>query len=596
MKSNGMDRTRGVFVLIIAAAVIIVLVSVVINAVGNNSGAGTDPGGGGQAAQPTEPPAGSVVVIVQSANTKEDWLDIMEERFNALNKTTEDGQRVIVEVKHTGSPMLPEHEPVMWSPANQSWVDDLNQDWMDTEGHEIISDACPGTVSIPIGIAMWRPMAEALGWPDADITWGDIVELALDPDGWASYGHPEWGVFRYGHGHPTFSNSGRLSIVAEIYAAGIEAGSLSASDALTVDNVWDQEAMDAVEAVQQATFHYGERDTFLLDKMVRRGPDYLHAVTNYEGNVVRWNALYGPEGTGELRFPLVLIYPKDGTFWMDHPMCVLDRADWVSEAEIEGAEMFRDFILEKEQQEAVVETGLRPALEEGIQLTEPLSIENGVNPNVNKKNVPVLPLPSDEVIDNVIDMWLQVKKPAVVVMVIDVSGSMRGQPMQSAAKGAQEFLNFMNANDEIITIVFNDQVTPLEPSGVVGEVREELRRRVGGLVAGGGTALHKVTVDAFTLIEEIREADIAAGTRRTYSIVLMTDGRNEANDGVAESYMLSVLPEGTESDEVHIYTIAYGDNANDDLLNRIANRTNGHFYQASTENIEEIYFQISSEF
>ena len=40
---------------------------------------------------------------------------------------------------------------------------------------------------------MWRPMAEALGWPKKPVSWEQLIELANEPKGWSSYGHPEWG-------------------------------------------------------------------------------------------------------------------------------------------------------------------------------------------------------------------------------------------------------------------------------------------------------------------------------------------------------------------------------------------------------------------
>jgi Ca-activated chloride channel family protein len=60
--------------------------------------------------------------------------------------------------------------------------------------------------------------------------------------------------------------------------------------------------------------------------------------------------------------------------------------------------------------------------------------------------------------------------------------------------------------------------------------------------------------------------------------------------------MLSRLPSGTEAAGVKIYTIAYGDDADVDLLRTLANRTNGKQFDGNVENIEEVYFLISSEF
>ena len=72
----------------------------------------------------------------------------------------------------------------------------------------MVSEQCPRIVYAATGFAMWRPMAEALGWPDKPIGWKTIAELAGDPQGWAKYGHPEWGQFKFGHAHPEKSSTG----------------------------------------------------------------------------------------------------------------------------------------------------------------------------------------------------------------------------------------------------------------------------------------------------------------------------------------------------------------------------------------------------
>src|SRR5262249_62237057 len=66
---------------------------------------------------------------------------------------------------------------------------------------------------------MWKPMAEALGWGKKPIGWSDIFALARNQKGWDAYGYPQWGRFKFGHTHPQFSNSGLISLFAEVYAA-----------------------------------------------------------------------------------------------------------------------------------------------------------------------------------------------------------------------------------------------------------------------------------------------------------------------------------------------------------------------------------------
>jgi hypothetical protein len=46
---------------------------------------------------------------------------------------------------------------------------------------------CLELTSVPVGIAMWRKMAQALGWPSKPISFKQLIDLAQDPDGW--YAH-----------------------------------------------------------------------------------------------------------------------------------------------------------------------------------------------------------------------------------------------------------------------------------------------------------------------------------------------------------------------------------------------------------------------
>jgi Ca-activated chloride channel family protein len=77
---------------------------------------------------------------------------------------------------------------------------------------------------------------------------------------------------------------------------------------------------------------------------------------------------------------------------------------------------------------------------------------------------------------------------------------------------------------------------------------------------------------------------------------LLSDGMNDTDGGPTESDMLSQLPSGAEASGVKIYSIAYGDDADLNLLKTLANRTNGGQFSGDVENIEAVYFLISSEF
>ncbi|MCP4541284.1 MAG: VWA domain-containing protein [Chloroflexi bacterium] len=587
---DSITRTRWIFVLIVIGALFIVGVSLVCQVAAPWGDGEDEPAPTSVSVDNTPPPTGAVVVEIHSSNTKQDWMNQVIASFNAEGHTV-NGNPIVVTVAHVGSGSSMNNildgkiQPVVWSPGSDLWVTSINQAWQDRTGGRLINDECPATLRLPLAIAIWQPMAEALGWPDTPIGWDDLTTLSTDPDGWAAYGHPEWGQFKFGHPHPEHSNSGMLSLVAEVYSAA------RLTEGLTVDTVKSQAVIDDVGAVEQQVFHYGKKDTDILLRMTQRGPEYLHAVTSYEANVIKWNRDHG----SELRFPLVAIYPDDGTFWVENPYCILDAADWVSDDQKEAAAIFRDYLLSSEQQKLAIDWGLRPA-DTSVPLHAPIDMEHGAVPAITIEQVPHLAYPTDEIVGHILDVWHQVKKKATVVMLLDTSGSMQGEKIKSAVEGAATFVNQMDPADEVHVVIFASVVTELPYAGQVGQVREQLNSSLRSLYAEGATALHETVIYGVDLIEELKAGDEAAGEHRLYGIVLLSDGMNDIDGGPSENDMLSNLPSGTEASGVKIYAIAYGDDADMDVLATLANRTNGKQFTGDVEDIEAVYFLISSEF
>ncbi|OQY49093.1 MAG: hypothetical protein B6242_00150 [Anaerolineaceae bacterium 4572_78] len=535
-------------------------------------------------------PANAVHVEIYSSNTKQDWMNQIIETFNAEKHVVDDNV-IVVTVKHVGSGssmnaiLDDEAKPVVWSPGSDLWVTNINQAWKDRTGQEIISDECPATLRLPLAIAMWKPMAEALGWPNKPVGWDDLAKLANDPDGWAMYGHPEWGQFKFGHPHPEHSNSGMLSIVAEVYSAA------QLTEGLTVDIVKSKPVVESLGAIEQQVFHYGKKDTDILRKMTNRGPQYLHAVTSYESNVIKWNR----DNADQLRFPFVAIYPDDGTFWVENPYCILDKADWVDDTQKKGAVQFRDYLLAEEQQKLAIDWGLRPA-DLGILLHAPIDIEHGAVPSITPNEVPHLAYPSNEIVGHIIDTWHQVKKKATIIMLMDTSGSMQGAKIKQAVEGAAVFFEQMDPNDEVYLVTFSNTVIESPNSGKVGQVGESLRLSLDGLFAEGGTALYQAIIKSLERAEQLKTEDEANGEKRTYGIVVLSDGQDSIDGGPSWNDVLSSLPSGDEASDVKLYTVAYGDDADTDILATLANRTNGKIFTGDVENITDVYFLISSEF
>lgn len=533
-------------------------------------------------------PVGSLEISFYSSNTKEAWINAVTETFNAEQIKTASGKPIFVHVTHVTSGGSQQDilngkiQPTVWSPGDQSWVDGLNQVWQDRNGKSLVTDSCPSTIYAPIGFVMWRPMAEAMGWPDKPIGWDQIVELAADPQGWAKYGHPEWGQFKFGHTNPDYSNSGMLMLTALAYST------LDLTGGLTADKVKSQAVMDAMHQLELHTYHYGTQSRDLLTLMARRGPSYLHAGTSTEAETLKFNI----DAKDQLRFPLAFIFPAEGTYWTGQLYCILN-ADWVSDEQREAAGLYRDYLLDPKQQAIAIDNGLRP-LDLNVPLHTPFTLENGTVPGANPKTIPDLSAPSAEAAGAVKDVFHQTKKKATVIVVLDTSGSMEGDKMTNAARATADFLKRLEKDDEIYVIAFSDNLNELQPSGRAGDVAETLSDTVLGLYAEGGTALYDSVCDAAERVNQIRADHEAAGEKRLYGIVVLSDGQDTASDKT-QNDMFNCLPNGEDVEGVKVFTIAYGSDADTDVLLRVANRTNGKNFSGDPETIDKVYTAISAE-
>jgi Ca-activated chloride channel family protein len=527
----------------------------------------------------TPPPAAdAVVVLVASSSAKKTWIEAAAAAY-AKTQPTAAGHPVTLRLQHgnSGDQLREIQEgtlkPAIWSPGDDSWIAMANDWWRGQHGSELFGGATPLT-QVPLCLAMWEPMAKALGHP-APIGWDDIAALAANPQGWAAKGHPEWGRFTWGHAHPD-ANSGFLTVVTMAYAAA------GKTTGLTVDDLKNPAVQQKVRVLERTVEHYGLSNTFIDQLMRSRGPAYLSAAMQYENAVIEGNLTAKNQP-----FPLIAVYPKEGAVIATHPAAI-PAAAWVDEAQRSAAQGFIAFLTSTEGRRLAVAAGVRPAGATG-DLGEPFTADNGVAAALPA--VPALAVPGDAILRRVKDLWLESKKPASVTLILDTSGSMNGEPLAKAKEGALGFLDAMYQGDEIEVISFSDTIVPLVPMGRVGEVRENARDRVRNLFARGGTHLHDVIVEALKRLAERR----AANADRHYGIVVLTDGRDEGSK-LPRADLIDALPKGDEQGATKVFTIGYGNDIDKALLTEIANRTSARMYQSSTKNVLSVYLEISANF
>jgi len=540
---------------------------------------------GGGDKNPKVPP-NAVEIELWTNDTKAEWVHAVTAPFNDARIETSSGRPVYVHVNQLSSgdvfPKIRSGEitPTIWSPGDMSWINEANVTWEDLTGRPLTQDCSPSVYTV-IGIGMWRPMAEAMGWPDEPIGWDEIVSLAADPDGWARYGHPEWGQFKFGHTHPDSSNTGFLAMGTLAYSA------LDITEGLTPQMVKSQTVIEAFQQLERNTYHYGMSTRSLFTLMAQNGPSYLHAGTNSETGLLATNKYQADA----LRFPLVFIFPSGGTFWSTNPICVLDT-EWVTEEQREAANLYAEYLQEPEAQETAVEIGLRPTSD--IELHAPIALESGTDPRVSPETIPPLESVSGDTATAIKDVFKMTKKRTTVIILLDTSGSMKGNKLKNAIEGTIGFLNQLEQDDEVVIYSFNDDAERLRPSGRVGDVVESLRQTLRGLHSDGSTTLYDSVCMAVNEAKNMQMTDEAQDEKRLYGIVVLSDGMDTASS-LNRSNMLNCLPSGEDVEGIKIFTIAYGSDADEDILQRISDQTNGKAYAGDPSTVEEVYLAISYE-
>jgi Ca-activated chloride channel homolog len=463
--------------------------------------------------------------------------------------------------------------PVIWSPASSLWGQLLDY----RVGASWAASANPALVRTPLVIAMWKPEAAALGWPRKPIGFAQILDLATSKRGWAAYGLPTFGKFKLGHTNPDFSTSGLSFVAAEYYT------STGKKEGLTVGDIDRPKVRERVRRVQQSIIHYGDTGSFFVDQLKARGPGYISAVAMEEVSLLDYNRT---KAAGAM--PLVAIYPSEGTFYFDNPLIRL-HSPWVTRLQGRAAATFIDWVQQRVTPALAAEYGYRPG-DLRLRPAAPIDRAHLVDPAQPRV---VLGPPEPRVLARIKRAWHADRKPANVVIVVDVSGSMQDEgKLTHAQQGLRIFLRQFSPRDRVGLVTFANTANVIVPVGEMKKNRPVLERSIANLIPGGATALYDATLRGVDLVASLRD------TTRINAVVVLTDGEDNKSVFFTPQHIVSELRRRSESDvgTVRVFTIAYGSNANAEVLTAIATASGGKEYTGEPKEIAAVYRQISSFF
>jgi len=459
------------------------------------------------------------------------------------------------------------------SPDSSLWLDQLNRRWADAQAPSepgtiaprLVGDAVRFAVT-PIVIAAWESTARALGWPDRPVGW-TALQTRAQTDNNFKWSHPS-----------TAHASGLLATLAEFYAAaGVQRG-------LTAEMVQAPKTLEILSAIEKTVRYYGEGELPVIQRAAKEGSSYLDAFVVSEQLLIALNS--GTFGAAPSR--LVALYPAEGTLWADHPLALLETPE-ITSNQRRTFQALREFLTGSETQAEVLKAGYRPA-DLNIALNSadsPFTTANGVDPAQPQTTLQV---PAADVVTAIQNVWALTKRKANVVLVVDTSGSMRGEKLNNAQAALRTFLKQIPSGQEQVGLVeFNSDVVNVIEPDTLAMNRPILNRAVDGLNAGGNTALLDAVSTAYERLQQ------QADPQRINAVVVMTDGRENASSVTLEQ-LASEIRAGNQALPVLVFGVAYGGDADYQLLQTLADASGGHVWTGTPETIRDLYKILSSYF
>ena len=165
------------------------------------------------------------------------------------------------------------------------------------------------------------------------------------------------------------------------------------------------------------------------------------------------------------------------------------------------------------------------------------------------------------------------RPPLDLAVVIDISGSMHGLPLQLAKEAVVLVNRTLSPEDRLSLVTFNSGVQVVLPLQKIGPV-ERLQRQLDRLHAGGSTALH----GGWQLGSALLQGEAIPGNLPR--VLLLTDGR--ANVGVTQPRAIAADVALALSRSVSTSTVGVGMRYDERVLESIAGSGDGNYHFAET--------------
>lgn len=469
----------------------------------------------------------------------------------------------------SGSAVLPN----VWVPDSSTWLLRLRQQAPAFEPQNNTSLA-----RSPVVVAMPEPVAATVGWPQKRLGWSDLLRSITTGTG-----------LRTGIVEPSRD------------AAGL-AGLLSLATAAQTSGAQAQQATTAALRAL-ATGRSAVREELIA--RFPRAPDPasvasgLSAAALAEEDVIEFNAKKPP-------VPLAALYLEPAPMSLDYPYAVLPGTE---PAKVAAAEKLFAALDDPGFRDRLAEQGLRApdgTWADGFTPPRGAPSPAGTASTPSKGPNPGGTAAGEAdatAIERVLSSWTVATQSGRMLAIIDVSGSMiekvptanNASRMAVTLEAARRGLALFDDSWALGLWIFSTELAgsrdyrPLVGIGPLSSQRDTMERQIAGITAkrGGGTGLFDTILAGYKAVQEDWEQG------RVNSVVMLTDGKNDDDNGISEAVLLAQLRRIADPDRpIQVIIIGIGNEVNRAELDSITKVTGGSvFVTEDPAKIGDIFLQ-----
>jgi len=167
-----------------------------------------------------------------------------------------------------------------------------------------------------------------------------------------------------------------------------------------------------------------------------------------------------------------------------------------------------------------------------------------------------------------------------IAFVIDISGSMSGRKMSQTRDAFRTILSQLRSRDTFLLLLFDDitEVWPLSEEPLLAtsaNINEAQRFAEKKLYARGGTNIASAVVQACNILR-VQKNPLGSSL-----VMFLTDG--QANVGVTNVNDIVAIVTDAAAGDVAVFSLAFGNRADFELLEKLAYRTGGNVHKIYEE-------------